>query len=139
MRVGFNSRRVCLSNNKFQCKERRVCRQLHEGGLYTRALLKLIKDDEASGRKIGKEGVRTRYRRIRRTILRGRTGRRGDSIRTNTLLYQELEVLANYVVYRMYEVKKENTAHASGMGKQILVPSLIVLSTRQRENEYRTT
>jgi len=70
-----------------------------------RASLELIKDDEASGRKIAKEGVCTRYRRIRRTILRETrkgTGRRGDNIRTNTLLYQELEVLANYVVYRMY-------------------------------------
>jgi len=32
---------------------------------------------------------------------RGRTGKRGDSIKTNTLLYQELEVLANYVVHWM--------------------------------------
>lgn len=32
---------------------------------------------------------------------RGKTGKRGDGIKTNTLLYQELEVLANYVVYRM--------------------------------------
>lgn len=34
------------------------------------ASLELIKDDEASGRKIGKEGLCTRYKRIRRTILR---------------------------------------------------------------------
>jgi len=33
-------------------------------------LLELIKDDEASRRKIGKEGLYMRYKRIRRTILR---------------------------------------------------------------------
>lgn len=41
---------------------------------------------------------------------RGRIGRRGDSIRTNTLLYQELEVLANYIVYRMYSEEEEDIA-----------------------------
>lgn len=35
--------------------------------------------------------------------------RRGDSIRTNTLLYQELEVLANYIVYRVYSEEEDTT------------------------------
>lgn len=67
------------------------------------ASLELIKDDEASGRKIGKEGLYTLYKRIRRTVLREtwKNGKEGDNIKTNTVLYQELEVLANYVVYRM--------------------------------------
>jgi len=72
----------------------------------------LIKDDEASGRKIGKEGLSVRATGVsveRFYARRGRMGRRGDSIRTNTLLYQELEVLANYIVYRMYS-EEENTA-----------------------------
>lgn len=71
---------------------------------YGSVAAELIKDVEASARKIGKEKLRTRYRHIRRTILHEtwrRTGGRGDSIKTNTLLYQELEVLANYVVYRI--------------------------------------
>lgn len=53
---------------------------------------KLVKRDSIHGTSVSVE---------RFYAKRGRTGRKGDSIRTNTLLYQELEVLANYVVYRM--------------------------------------
>lgn len=71
----------------------------------------LIKDVEASVRKIGKEehdAIRgTSVERFYTKRGKGTDGRqergegRGNSIKTNTLLYQELEVLANYVVYRI--------------------------------------
>lgn len=57
------------------------------------------------GKLVKRDFARATRERTRRTVLRetweGQLVEGGDSIKTNTLLYQELEMLANYVVYRM--------------------------------------
>lgn len=77
--------------------------KLREGG-------KLVKRDFARATSVSVERFYAR---------RGKTGKWGDSIKTNTLLYQELEVLANYVVYRMSP--EEVKVYARGIKSQILV------------------
>lgn len=72
---------------------------------------KLVKRDFARATSVSVERFYAR---------RGKTGKWGDSIKTNTLLYQELEVLANYVVYRMPSKEKKLYTKRSEKAKSCL-------------------